>query len=130
MYQHAQFDHVTNENLVLKNCIFHDFGILDLRTTEPFRSDTRTFFSNLRTFGLKNLRTHEPSNLRTFGLIGCNRLRSSGERAGNNVFVDYITLTSFTYQINQKMWFLYWRHRAKNNYSPLSRNVTDLPRYE
>ena len=35
------------------------------RTREPF-------FSNLRTFGLKNLRTHEPSNLRTFGLIGCN----------------------------------------------------------
>ena len=56
-----------------QNCIFHDFGILDLRTTEPFRSDSRTFFSNLRTFGLKNLRTHEPSNLRTFGLIGCNR---------------------------------------------------------
>ena len=56
-----------------KKCIFHDFGIMDLRTTEPFRSDSRTFFSNLRTFGLKNLRTHEPSNLRTFGLIGCNR---------------------------------------------------------
>ena len=55
-----------------KNCIFHDFGILDLRTTEPFRSDSRSFFSNLRTFGLKNLRTEEPSNLRTFGLIGCN----------------------------------------------------------
>ena len=56
-----------------KNCIFHDFGIMDLRTTEPFRSDSRTLFvSNLRTFGLKNLRTHEPSNLRTFGLIGCN----------------------------------------------------------
>ena len=49
------------------------FGIMDLRTTEPFRSDSRTFFSNLRTFGLKNLRNHEPSNLRTFGLIGCNR---------------------------------------------------------
>ena len=57
-----------------KKCIFHDFGIMDLRTTEPFRSDSRTFFSNLRTFGLKNLRTHEPSNLRTFGLIGCNPL--------------------------------------------------------
>ena len=57
-----------------KICIFHDFGILDLRTTEPFRSDSRTFFSNLQTFGLKNLRTHEPSNLRTFGLIGCNRM--------------------------------------------------------
>ena len=56
-----------------KNCIFHDFGIMDLRTTEPFRSDSRTFFSNLRTFGPKNLRTHEPSNLRTFGLIGCNQ---------------------------------------------------------
>ena len=54
-------------------CIFHDFGIMDLRTTEPFRSDSRTFFSNLRTFGLNNLRTQEPSNLRTFGLIGCNR---------------------------------------------------------
>ena len=27
-----------------KNSIFHDFGILDLRTTEPFRSDSRTFF--------------------------------------------------------------------------------------
>ena len=43
------------------------FGLQNLfvRTREPF-------FSNLRTFGLKNLRTHEPSNLRTFGLIGCN----------------------------------------------------------
>ena len=59
-----------------KNSIFHDFGILDLRTTEPFRSDSRTFFSNLRTFRLKNLRTREPSNLRTFGLIGCNHLNS------------------------------------------------------
>ena len=73
MYQHPHFYHVTNEYLLLKNSIFHDFGILDLRTTEPFRSDSRTFFSNLRTFGLKNLRTREPSNLRTFGLIGCNR---------------------------------------------------------
>ena len=45
------------------------FGLQNLfvRTREPF-------FSNLRTFGLKNLRTHEPSNLRTFGLIGCNQL--------------------------------------------------------
>ena len=45
------------------------FGLQNLfvRTREPF-------FSNLRTFGLKNLRTHEPSNLRTFGLIGCNHL--------------------------------------------------------
>ena len=45
------------------------FGLQNLfvRTREPF-------FSNLRTFGLKNLRTHEPSNLRTFGLIGCNRI--------------------------------------------------------
>ena len=44
------------------------FGLHNLfvRTREPF-------FSNLRTVGLKNLRTHEPSNLRTFGLIGCNR---------------------------------------------------------
>ena len=43
------------------------FGLQNLfvRTREPF-------FSNLRTFGLKNLRTREPSNLRTFGLIGCN----------------------------------------------------------
>ena len=43
------------------------FGLENLfvRTREPF-------FSNLRTFGLKNLRTHEPSNLRTFGLMGCN----------------------------------------------------------
>ena len=43
------------------------FGLQNLfvRTREPF-------FSNLRTFGLKNLRTHEPSNLRTFGRIGCN----------------------------------------------------------
>ena len=72
MYQHPHFYHVTNEYFLLKKCIFHDFGIMDLRTTEPFRSDSRTFFSNLRTFGLKNLRTHEPSNLRTFGLIGCN----------------------------------------------------------
>ena len=38
---------------------------LFVRTREPF-------FSNLRTFGLKNLRTREPSNLGTFGLIGCN----------------------------------------------------------
>ena len=47
---------------------FWTFGLQNLfvRTREPF-------FSNLRTFGLKNLRTHEPSNLRTFGLIGCNR---------------------------------------------------------
>ena len=52
---------------------FMIFGIMDLRTTEPFRSDSRTFFYNLRTFELKNLRTHEPSNLRTFGLMGCNR---------------------------------------------------------
>ena len=73
MYQHPHFCHVTNEYFLLKDGIFHDFGILDLRTTEPFRSDSRTFFSNLRTFGLMNLRTHEPSNLRTFGLIGCNR---------------------------------------------------------
>ena len=77
MYQHPHFYHVTNEYFLLKKCIFHDFGIMDLRTTEPFRSDSRTFFSNLRTFGLKNLRTHEPSNLRTFGLIGCNRFISS-----------------------------------------------------
>ena len=27
-----------------KKCIFHDLGIMDLRTTEPFRSDSRTFF--------------------------------------------------------------------------------------
>ena len=42
------------------------FGLQNLfvRTREPF-------FSNLRTFGLKNLRTHEPSN---FGVIGCNHL--------------------------------------------------------
>ena len=73
MYQHRHFWHVTNEYLLLKKCIFHDFGILDLRTTEPFRSDSRTLFSNLRIFGLNNLRTHEPSNLRTFGLLGCNR---------------------------------------------------------
>ena len=47
---------------------FWTFGLQNLffRTREPF-------FSNLRTFGLKNLRTHEPSNLRTFGLMGCNR---------------------------------------------------------
>ena len=46
---------------------FWTFGLQNLfvRTPEPF-------FSNLRTFGLKNLRTREPSNLRTFGLIGCN----------------------------------------------------------
>ena len=53
------------------------FGLQNLfvRTREPF-------FSNLRTFGLMNLRTCEPSNLRTFGLIGCNRLmpvESAGE---------------------------------------------------
>ena len=63
---------VTKEYLLLKKtCIFHDFGILDLRTTEPFRSDSRTIFSNLQTFGLKNLRNHERSNLRTFGLMRC-----------------------------------------------------------
>ena len=46
---------------------FWTFGLQNLfvRTPEPF-------FSNLRTFGLKNLRTRKPSNLRTFGLIGCN----------------------------------------------------------
>ena len=51
---------------------FWTFGLQNLfvRTREPF-------FSNLRTFGLKNLRTHEPSNLRTFGLMGCNLLVSS-----------------------------------------------------
>ena len=32
---------------------FHDFGILDLRTTEPFRSECRAFF------GLANIRTYE-----------------------------------------------------------------------
>ena len=48
---------VTNEFLLLKNFIFPEFGILDLRTTEPFRSNSRTFFSDLRTFGLTDLRT-------------------------------------------------------------------------
>ena len=74
MYQHAHFYHVTNEYLVLKSAYFMiseywTFGLQNLfvRTREPF-------FSNLRTFGLKNLRTPEPSNLRTFGLIGCNQL--------------------------------------------------------
>ena len=61
---------------------FWTFGLQNLfvRTPEPF-------FSNLRTFGLKNLRTREPSNLRTFGLIGCNHvghmiiaIRSSSQR--------------------------------------------------
>ena len=73
MYQHAHFYHVTNEYFVLKKLHiswFRNTGPSDYRT---FRSDSRTFFSNLRTFGLKILRTHEPSNLRTFGLIGCNR---------------------------------------------------------
>ena len=48
---------------------FWTFGLtfsFGLETREPF-------FSNLRTFGLKKLQTHEPSNLRTFRLIGCNR---------------------------------------------------------
>ena len=47
---------------------FWTFGLQNLfvRTPEPF-------FSNLRTFGLKNLRTRESSNLRTFGLTGCNQ---------------------------------------------------------
>ena len=46
---------------------FWTFGVQNLfvRTREPF-------FSNLRTFGLKHRRTHEPSNLRTFGRMGCN----------------------------------------------------------
>ena len=73
MYQHPHFYHVTNEYLLLKKIAyfmiseFWTFGLQNLfvRTPEPF-------FSNLRTFGLKNLRTREPSNLRTFGLIGCN----------------------------------------------------------
>ena len=60
---------------IIKECyhIFQDFGLMDLRTSEPFRSNCRTFFSNLRTFGLKNLRTHESSNLRTFGPMRCNQ---------------------------------------------------------
>ena len=74
MYQHPHFYHVTNEYLLLKKIAyfmiseFWTFGLQNLfvRTPEPF-------FSNLRTFGLKNLRTREPSNLRTFGLIGCNQ---------------------------------------------------------
>ena len=46
---------------------------MDLRTTEPFRSDSRTFFltyepSDLRTFGLMNLLTYEPSD---FGIFSC-----------------------------------------------------------
>ena len=42
---------------------------MDLRTTEPFRSNSRTSFfltyepSDWRTFGLVNLRTYEPSDL-------------------------------------------------------------------
>ena len=58
------------------------FGLQNLfvRTREPF-------FSNLRTFGLKNLRTHEPSNLRTFGLIGCNPVIDvTKSRTGNYDF--------------------------------------------
>ena len=58
------------------------FGLQNLfvRTREPF-------FSNLRTFGLKNLRTHEHSNLRTFGLIGCN-------------LEDLVSLPTATYNVN------------------------------
>ena len=38
---------VTNEYLLVNKLnikFFNDFGILDLRTTEPFRSYSRTFF--------------------------------------------------------------------------------------
>ena len=63
------------------------FGLQNLfaRTREPF-------FSNLRTFGLKNLRTPEPSNLRTFGLIGCNRdiARASAGRFGISSFITSV----------------------------------------
>ena len=44
--------------------IFQDFGIMDLLATEPFRSKPQNLFSDLRTFGLNNLLTNEPSNLR------------------------------------------------------------------
>ena len=74
MYQHPHFYHVTNEYLLLKKIAyfmiseFWTFGLHNLFVRTP-----ETLFSNLRTFGLKNLRTREPSNLRTFGLIGCNQ---------------------------------------------------------
>ena len=48
--------------------IFQDFGILYLRTIQ------HPFIVDLRTFGLKNHRTHEPSNLRTFGLTRWNQI--------------------------------------------------------
>ena len=74
---------------------------MDLWTTEPFRSDSRTFFSNLRTFGLKNLRTHEPSNLRTFGLIGCNppRLPKARSRRRTAVTERRVTGIMHNYHI-------------------------------
>ena len=94
MYQHPHFYHVTNEYFLLKkNAYFMiseswTFGLQNLfvRTREPF-------FSNSRTFGLKNRRTHEPSNLRTFGLIGCNRLKV-GDLLIKNISTLCITMSS------------------------------------
>ena len=98
MYQHLHFYHVTNKYLLLiffayfMISEFWTFGLQNLfvRTREPF-------FSNLRTFGLKNLRTHEPSNLRTFGLIGCNRLR----RIANIKWQDMIPNTEVLHRCAQ-----------------------------
>ena len=69
---------------------FWIFGLqyLFVRTPEPF-------FSNLRTFGLKNLRTREPSNLRTFGLIGC-ILYSASVTITLELLYLWITVESFT----------------------------------
>ena len=70
---------------------FWTFGLQNLFVRTP-----ESFFSNLRTFGLKNLRTLEPSNLRTFGLIGCNRL---------NLLTHNVLLLG---SVSGLVYYLYW----------------------
>ena len=73
------------------------FGLQNLfvRTREPF-------FSNLRTFGLKNLRTHEPSNLRTFGLIGCNPFRHTTDVLAFGIYCCMETYDETVTSLTQK----------------------------
>ena len=84
------------------------FGLQNLfvRTREPF-------FSNLRTFGLKNLRTHEPSNLRTFGLIGCNP-KNRGWRFNIRSqwwIITMLCLDTFQVKSIALNFLLFWRPR-------------------
>ena len=82
---------------------FWTFGLQNLfvRPREPF-------FSNLRTFGLKNLRTHEPSNLRTSGLMGCNLVVSSCSScmSGNHIiiFTNIFYLEAWHMTMNTFTW--------------------------